>query len=109
MRDQVNELLYDIGLERNDVQVFEDTDLTGQLMYPNFFSAKDFYDEHFDGMIWDPAYTMYNSDTEMVCRLKAMNCLTHMKINVTKAKQKAICIHHLTHDAMRDELKGDLD
>jgi len=44
MRDQVNALLYDIGLERNDVQVFEDTDLTGQLMYPNFFSAKDYTD-----------------------------------------------------------------
>jgi len=33
-----------------------------------------------------------------------MNALTHMKINVSAAKQKAICIHHHNHDAMRDEL-----
>ena len=78
------------------------------LVEPNacahFFSAKEFYDEHFDGLLWDPVYTMYNSDTEMVCRLKAMNCLTHMKINVTPTKQKALCIHHENKDAMRDEL-----
>ena len=41
MREQVNALLFEIGLDRNDVQVFEDTDWNGQFMYPNFFSVKD--------------------------------------------------------------------
>ena len=42
MREQVNALLFEIGLDRNDVQVFEDTDYSGHFMYPNFFSMQEY-------------------------------------------------------------------
>ena len=78
------------------------------LVEPNacahFFSHKDFYDSQFDGLLWPMEYTMYNSDTEMVCRLRQMGRLSHMKVNISPTQQRAVMIHHLTKDAMRDEL-----
>lgn len=65
----------------------------------HYMSRRAFFDQHFDGRLADPAYTMYCSDTEMLQRLRAMG--RHRWVHTPHAWPGAVCVHHELTDTLR--------
>lgn len=48
MKEHVRLMMELIGLPRNEVQVFEDTETSGTVMYPNYFTSVDYFGNYSD-------------------------------------------------------------
>ena len=64
MRQHVQMLLELIGMPRNEVQVFEDTDFTGSFIYPNFFTSVDYSGSMSDSALLDEIEDMIQEHLE---------------------------------------------
>jgi len=65
----------------------------------HYVSRRALFDQHFDGLLAEPCYTMYYSDSELMQRLRTMN-----KYRVIE-QSNAICIHYIVRDSLRYEVE----
>ncbi|KKK95153.1 hypothetical protein LCGC14_2675670 [marine sediment metagenome] len=73
----------------------------------NYLSRVSFFDKHFDGLLAEPCYTMYYSDSELMERTKALGRYSHGTLSLKTDSGEVhakVLRHHEVDDYTRTEV-----